>query len=48
MAKLDLNRGAMPRQDPNAMADEFARWGDYQQALQRGEKPDEAKRRLGL
>jgi len=34
--------------DTNAMADEFARWGEYQEALQRGEDGDEAKRRLGL
>ena len=34
--------------DPAASPEEFARWHDYQQALQQGEDPDAAKRRLGL
>jgi hypothetical protein len=34
--------------DPAASPEEFARWHDYQQALQQGEDPDVAKRRLGL
>ncbi len=34
--------------DAAASPEEFGRWHDYQQALQRGEDPDDAKRRLGL
>ena len=33
---------------PGATPDEFSRWREYQELLQKGESPDEAKRRLGL
>jgi hypothetical protein len=34
--------------DPATSPEAFGRWHDYQQALQQGEDPDAAKRRLGL
>jgi len=33
---------------PQATADEFARWREYQERVQKGEDPDETRRRLGL